>query len=152
MGEIVTLANTAFRDYATDGVRASGKHKPQKTAIRAVFSAIEAALPVNAATAGLALDNSTDDGADLFALAEEDLSELDLAHLVAFGVHDELEELHRGRVDVYVVQEGLAFEVHFDDASENACLSRSVDEVDFCGLISLDPEVGLGFDAEVWEV
>ena len=71
MGEIVTLANTAFRDYATDGVRASGKHKPQKTAIRAVFSAIEAALPVNAATAGLALDNSTDDGADLFALAED---------------------------------------------------------------------------------
>lgn len=44
MGAYATAANTAFRDYVTDGVPTSGAHKPLKSDIRSLFGLIDAAL------------------------------------------------------------------------------------------------------------
>lgn len=43
MGAIKTQSDTAFRDYVTEGVPASGPHEPIKSEIRAIFPKIEAA-------------------------------------------------------------------------------------------------------------
>lgn len=44
MGTIADAFSSAFRDWVTDGVRASGGYQPDKSAIRAVGAAIEAAM------------------------------------------------------------------------------------------------------------
>jgi lysophospholipase L1-like esterase len=41
MGDIVTSANAAFRDYVTDGVPASGDNDPVKSEIRSTFNVVE---------------------------------------------------------------------------------------------------------------
>jgi len=41
MGDIRTSANASFRDYATDGVPASGAQEPVKSEIRATFGVVE---------------------------------------------------------------------------------------------------------------
>lgn len=51
MGEIKGRGDSAFRDYATDGVPASGPNEPSKSEIRGLFSVIDVA--VAAAQAGL---------------------------------------------------------------------------------------------------
>jgi hypothetical protein len=52
--QITTQANTAFRDYVTDGISASGAWNPRKSDIRALFGAVGSAIstaqgPVDAA-------------------------------------------------------------------------------------------------------
>ena len=44
MGAISTSAGTAFRDYVTAGLPASGAHDPVKSEVRAVFTVIDTAL------------------------------------------------------------------------------------------------------------
>ena len=50
MGEIITEANSAFRDFAIDGVAASGAHKPVKSEIRALFATVEHKIGSSAIT------------------------------------------------------------------------------------------------------
>lgn len=57
MGAVRTSANASFRDYATDGVPASGAHEPVKSEARATFGVVEDAVDAavalaNAAAAG----------------------------------------------------------------------------------------------------
>ncbi|MBB4616898.1 hypothetical protein [Sphingomonas abaci] len=59
MGDIKTGGANAFRDFATDGVPASGPNDPAKSDIRALFALID--LAVAAASAGLTMVATTAD-------------------------------------------------------------------------------------------
>ena len=64
MGAIATTANSVYRNYETDGVPASGVHRPVKSEIRALFGQIDSAVApttINFVSAGAVGDGSTDD-------------------------------------------------------------------------------------------
>lgn len=50
MGDIKSLADTAFRNFVSDGVPASGANEPDKTAIRQVFATIDSQVASLAGT------------------------------------------------------------------------------------------------------
>lgn len=65
MGQINDLGSTAFRDFAVEGLPASGAHEPIKSDVRAVYAVIDAALAslgVNGAITVKAAVKATLDG------------------------------------------------------------------------------------------
>lgn len=54
--EITTAANSAYRDYETDGVPSSGQHNPIKAVIRALFAVIESQVEATQLAQGLGVN------------------------------------------------------------------------------------------------
>ena len=65
MGAIKDEFNEVYRDFATDGVKSSGAHNPEKAAQRALGSTIEAAIALNLGNVSVAKTTAAALAADL---------------------------------------------------------------------------------------
>jgi hypothetical protein len=81
MAEITTDAAEVFRDYASDGVPASGAHEPIKSEIRSLFQIVDARINLAGETGAYivkstlaALQADLDHAADVYALVVADTS------------------------------------------------------------------------------
>lgn len=79
MGAIRTAANAEYRDYETDGLPASGEHKPLKSGIRALFGSVEDTI------SAVQLANAVDEKFATKALMDADTSQADGTLAIVFN-------------------------------------------------------------------